>query len=86
MAVVCLPSSKKIMTINPKNLIVPFIKSKSAKKDKILSECVVSTATAKHILKVVLVTKGKFKSMSILYQISWDEKYVDNKINVFHLL
>ena len=62
LAVACIPSSKKIMRINPKNLIVPFIKLKSAKKDKILSECVVSTATAKHILKVVLVTKAKLKS------------------------
>ena len=45
-----------------KNLIVLFIKFKSAKKDKILLECVVSTSTAKHILKGVLVTKGKLKS------------------------
>ena len=59
MTVVRLPSAKKIKRINLKNLIVPFIKLKSAKKDKILSECVVSTATAKHILKVVLVTKAK---------------------------
>ena len=30
-------------------------------KDKILLECVVSTSRAKHKLKGVLVTKGKFK-------------------------
>ena len=45
-----------------KNLIVPFIKFKSAKKDKILLECIVFTSTAKHILKGVLVAKGKLKS------------------------
>ena len=56
------PSSKKMKRNNPKNLIVPFIKFKSAKKDKIFLEYVVCTYTAKHILKGVLVTKGKLKS------------------------
>ena len=57
------------------------------KKDKILLECVVSTSTAKHILKGVLVTKEKLKadinSMSDLLR---DEQYVDNNIHKFHLL
>ena len=44
---------------HPKNLTVPFIKLKSAKKDKTLLECVVSTSTAKHILKSVLAKKRK---------------------------
>ena len=44
---------------HPKNLIVLFIKLKSAKKDKTLLECVVSTSTAKHILKSVLAKKRK---------------------------
>ena len=61
MTVVGLPSSKKIKRNSLKNLIVRFIKLKSAKKDKILLECVVSTSMAKHILKVVLATKGKLK-------------------------
>ena len=87
MTVVCLPSSKKIKRINPKNLIVLFIKLKSAKKDKILLECVVSTSMAKHILKVVLVTRGKLKSdVNIISDLIRDEKYVDDKIHDFHLL
>ena len=61
MTVVGLPSSKKIKRNSLKKLIVRFIKLKSAKKDKILLECVVSTSMAKHILKVVLATKGKLK-------------------------
>ena len=60
--VVGLPSSKNIKRNNPINLLVPLIKLKSAKKDKILLECVVSTSTAKNIQKGVLVTKGKLKS------------------------
>ena len=60
--VVGLPFSKKIKRNNPKNLIVPFIKLKSAKKDMILLECVVSTSSTKNTLKGVLVTKGKLKS------------------------
>ena len=35
------------------------------KKDKILLECVVSTSTAKHILKGVLVTKGKLNLIAV---------------------
>ena len=87
MTVVGLPSSKKIKRNSLKNLIVRFIKLKSAKKDKILLECVVSTSMAKHILKVVLVTKGKLKSdVNIISDLTRDEKYVDDKIHVFHLL
>ena len=43
-------------------MIVPFIKLKSAEKDKILLECAVSTSTANNTLKGVLVTKEKLKS------------------------
>ena len=87
MTVVGLPSSKKIKRNSLKNLIVRFIKLKSAKKDKILLECVVSTSMAKHILKVVLVTRGKLKSdVNIISDLIRDEKYVDDKIHVFHLL
>ena len=72
---------------HPKNLIVLFIKLKSAKKDKTLLECVVSTSTAKHILKGVLVTKGKLKSdVGTISDLIRDEKYVDNNIHIFHLL
>ena len=57
------------------------------KKDKVLLECVVSTSTAKHMLKGVLVTKGKLKpdvnSMSDLLR---DEQYVDNNIYVSSLM
>ena len=57
------------------------------KKDKIFLECVISIFTAKHILKGVLVTKGKLKpdvnSMSDLLR---DEQCVDNNIHMFHLL
>ena len=62
LTVVGLPSSKKIKRNNSKNLIVPFIKLKSAKRNKILLECVVSMSTAKNRLKGVLVRKGKLKS------------------------
>ena len=87
MTVVGLPSSKKIKRNSLKNLIVRFIKLKSAKKDKILLECVVSTSMAKHILKAVLVTKGKVKSdVNIISDIRRDGKYVDDNIHVFHLL
>ena len=87
MTVVGLPSSKKIKRNSLKNLIVRFIKLKSAKKDKILLECVVSTSMAKHILKVVLITRGKLKSdVNIISDLIRDEKYVDDKIHVFHLL
>ena len=70
-----------------KKLIVPFIKFKSTKKDKILLECVVSTSTAKHILKGVLVTKGKLKSdVNTISDLIRDEKYVANNVHIFHLL
>ena len=72
---------------NPKNLIAPFIKLKSAKKHKTLLECVVSTSTAKHILKSVLVTKGKLKSdVNTISNLRRVEKYVDYNIQIFHLL
>ena len=87
MTVVGLPSSKKIKRNSLKNLIVRFIKLKSAKKDKILLECVVSTSMAKQILKVMLVTKGKLKSdVNIISDLIRDEKYVGNNIYIFHLL
>ena len=87
MIVVGFPSSKKMKRNNPKNLIVPFIKFKSLKKDKILLECVVSTSTAKHILEGVLVTKRKFKSdVSAISDLIRAEKYVDNNIQVFSSL
>ena len=73
---------------NPKNLIAPFIKLKSAKKGKTLLECVVSTFTEKHILKSVLVKKGKLKpDVNIISDLVRDEKYVYmNNIHIFHLL
>ena len=78
------PSSKKMKRNNPKKLIVPFIKFKSAKKDKIFLEYVVSTYTAKHILKGVLVTKGKLKSdVNTISDLIRVEKYVDNNIQIF---
>ena len=87
LTVVVLPSLKKMKRNNSKNLIVPFIKLKSAKKDKILLECVVSTSTAKHILKGVLVTKGKLKSdVNTISDLIRVEKYVDNNIQIFSSL
>ena len=87
MTVVGLPSSKKIKRNNSKNLIVPFIQLKSAKKDKMLLECVVYTSMAKHIFKGALVTKGKLKSdANTISNLIRDEKYVDNSIHIFHLL
>ena len=78
---------KKIKKNNPKNVIVPFIKLKSAKNHKILLECVVSTSLAKRILKGVLVTKGKLKSdINTKSAFIRDEKYVDKNIHIFHLL
>ena len=85
MTVVILRSSKKMKRDNPKNLIVPFIKFKSAKKDKILLQCVVSTSTAKHILKSALVTKGK-SDVNIISDLIRVEKYVDNNIQIFSSL
>ena len=87
MTVVGFPSSKKMKRNNPKNLIVPFIKFKSLKKDKILLECVVSTSKAKHILEGALVTKRKFKSdVNAISDLIRAEKYVDNNIQVFSSL
>ena len=87
LTVVGLPYSKAIKRSNPKNLIVPFIKLKSAKKDKTLLECVVSTSTAKHILKSVPVKEGKLKTdVNIISDLIRDEKYANNIIHIFHLL
>ena len=88
MTVVAFRSSKKMKrNNNPKNLIVPFIKFKSSKKDKILFECVVSTSTAKHILEGVLVTKGKLKSdVNAISDLIRAKKYVDNNIQTFSSL
>ena len=86
MTVVGLPSSKKIKRNNLQNLIVLFIKLKSAKKDKILLKCAVSTFTAKH-LKGVQVRKRKLKSdVNTIPDLIRDEKYVDNNIYILHLL
>ena len=52
---------KKEQEKQSKKLDCPVHQIKKCKKDKILLECVVSTSRAKHILKGVLVTKGKFK-------------------------
>ena len=61
--------------------------SKVKKKNKILLECVVSTSTAKHILKGVLVTKGKLKSdVNAISDLIRAEKYVDNNIQIFSSL
>ena len=57
-----LPSSKKTKRNNSKNMIAPFIKLKSAKKDKIFLECVVSPFMTNSALKGVLLTKEKLKS------------------------
>ena len=57
------------------------------RKNKTLLECVVSTSTAKHILKSVLVKKGKLEpDVNIISDLIRDEKYVDDKIHIFHLL
>ena len=87
LTVVGLPSSKKIKRNNLKNLMVPFIQLKSAKKDKMLLECVVYKCMAKHMLKGVLGTKGKLKSdANTISNLIRDEKYVDNSTHIFHLL
>ena len=87
LTVVGLPSSKKMKKNNLKNLIVSFINFKSAKKDKILLECVISTSRAKHILKGVLVTKGKLKfDVNTISDLIRVEKYVDNNIQIFSSL
>ena len=57
------------------------------KIDKIHLECVLTTSTAKYILKGVLVIKGKLKSdVNTISDLIRDEKYVDNNIHIFHLL
>ena len=87
LTVVGLPFSKKMKKNNLKNLIVSFINFKSAKKDKILLECVISTSRAKHILKGVLVTKGKLKfDVNTISDLIRVEKYVDNNIQIFSSL
>ena len=64
-----------------------MIRFKSAKKDKVLLECVISTSTTKHILKGVLVTKGKLKSdVNTISDLIRVEKYVDNNIQIFSSL
>ena len=61
--------------------------SKKQKKDKIFLECLVSTSTAKHILKGALVTKGKLKSdVNAISDLMIVEKYVDNNIQIFSSL
>ena len=87
MTVVGLPSSKTIKRNNPKNLIAPFIKLKSEKKDKTPLECVDSVSTAKHILKCVLIKKEKLKpDVNIISGLIRDDKHADNNIHIFHLL
>ena len=59
-------------------MIVPFINLKSAEKDKILLDCVVSTSTVKNALKGVLVTKENLRSnFSTISDLIRDEKFVD---------
>ena len=83
LTVVGLSSSKNIKRNNPKNFIVPFIKLKSGKKDKILLECVVSTSTSNSTVKGVLVTKGKLKSdFNTISDLIRDEKYVNNNVHI----
>ena len=77
MIVVALPSSKNINGSNTKN-DCPFINLKSAKKDKILFGCVVSTSTVKNVLKAVLVTKENLKSdVNTISDFIRNEKFVD---------
>ena len=87
LTVVSLPSSKRMKRSNPKNLIVPFIKFKNAKKCKTLLQRVVSTSTAKNILKGMVVTNGKLKSdVNIILDLIRVDKYVDNNIHIFSSL
>ena len=68
---------KKDQRSNPKNLIVPFIKLKGAEKDKILSDCVVSTFAANSTLKYVLGTTRKLKpDLNTKWDLIREEKYV----------
>ena len=56
-------------------------------KKKNFLEFIVSTSTAKHILKGVLVTKRKLKSdVNIISDLIRVEKYVDNNIQIFSSL
>ena len=65
----------------PKKFDCSFIKFKT------LLEYVVSTSTAKYILKSALVKKGKLKpDVNIISDLFQEEKYVDNNIHIFHLL
>ena len=42
---------------------------------------------AKHMLKGVLITKGKLKSnVNTISDLMRDEKYLDNNIHIFYLL
>ena len=79
---------KKEQEKESKKLDCPVHKIKKCKKkDKILLECVVSTSTAKHMLKGVLVTKGKLKpDVNSMSDILRDEQYVDNNIYVSSLM
>ena len=57
------------------------------KKCKKRQECLASTSTTKHILKGVLVTKGKLKSdVGTISDLIRNEKYVDNNVHIFYLL
>ena len=68
---------KKDQRNNPKSLIVPFIKLKGAKKDKVLSDCVASTFTANNTLKYVLGTTRKLKpDLNTKSDLIREEKYV----------
>ena len=78
LTVISLPSPKKTKRNNSKNMVVPFIKLKSAEKDKTLLECVFSASTANNALKGVLVTKEKLKSdLNTISDLIRDEKYVE---------
>ena len=76
--VVGLPSSKKIKRNNTKKMIVPFIKLKSAEKNMVLLDCVISTSTAKNALKGVVVRKENLKTdFSTISDLIRDEIFVD---------
>ena len=78
---------KKDQEKQSKKCDCPVHQIKKCKKDKILLECAVCISTAKHILKGVLVTKGKLKSdVNAISDLIKREKYVDNNMHIFHLL
>ena len=78
LTVIGLPSPKKTKRNNSENMVVPFIKLKSAEKDKTLLECVVSASTANNALKSVLVTKERLRSdLNTISDLIRDEKYVE---------